>query len=45
MIGIVRIYWFKEGISGVKDVPVNDAAKVRTQLLASGAVITHTENL
>ena len=45
MIGLVRIYWFKEGISGILDVHPRDAAKERKRLMASGAVITHTVNL
>ena len=45
MIGLVRIFWFCQGISGVEDVPIREAAAARRRLIASGAVITHTENL
>lgn len=45
MIGLIRIYYFKEGISGVLDVEPREAAKVRKELMASGAVITHTTEL
>ena len=45
MIGLIRIYWFKEGISGVLDVEPRHAAKERKRLMASGAVITHTQEL
>jgi hypothetical protein len=45
MIGLTRIYYFKEGISGVLDVEPRDAARVRQQLMASGAVITHTAQI
>ena len=45
MIGLIRIYYFKEGISGVIDVEPREAAKERKRLMESGAVITHTTEL
>ena len=45
MTGLVRIIWYKQGVSGVEDVPRHLAAETRTRLLASGAVIVHTEIL
>ena len=45
MCGLVRIFWYLNGVSGVEDVPRSEAAHVRTRLLASGAVIVHTEIL
>lgn len=45
MAGLVRIIWYKNGYSGVEDVPRSEAAAVRTRLLSEGAVIVHTELL
>ena len=45
MCGMVRIFWYLNGISGVEDVVRSEAAATRTRLLASGAVIVHTEIL
>jgi len=45
MIGLVRIHAYKAGIFQLFDVPVREARKMRSYLIANGFVISHTETV
>ena len=45
MVGLCRLYCYRQGVFKLVDVPVTEAKKVQRELTLEDWVVTHTEHV
>ncbi len=43
MVGLIRLYIYRNGVQDVRDVPLREAKEARLRLLAEGWTVYHSQ--